>query len=628
MTVPVIQDVVNGIAPIENELLGVHPRLHFTPQAIEELRGKIGTQPWSRYFARIRTLADGGKMPDLALVYLLTGESKYLDGAREALLGLVNNPAWPKNPPHDGFVWSDLMYNLALGYDWLYHDLEPAFRQQVRDFLYEQARKHYEPMATHGFYHVNVYAHNHMTNLGLNVLSAACALFGEVEGIGPWLRYFMEKVRTITEALAADGASPEGICYGAFFTEYYMKMLDLTRTLLGWDFFTDNAYLRHVPNYFLYCMLPERRLTEGNVHLCFGDGVRYNWHGPEYFLRKLAAEYRNPYAEWAADLQEEKHASRDIGAFLNLAWDDPAVTPKPPADLPTLHHFTDKGLVIMRSGWDGDESVFGFRCGPHAGRHALKNYPQSIGGGHMAPDAGSFLLYAHGDWLISDGWYAKKFTNYRNTVLVNGIGQTGEGGEWFECLELRREKRGPSIPRVEREADYDYIIGNVAPAYEHAAKLIRYLRHVLYLRPDCWVLIDELETVEPSTFDLYFHAYGQPFQTDRPFTPAGERVWTTGGENGSLRITALQPDNVQGFPEIQQMLGIGAHRDREMCILRLRNGEPATRALFVTVLEAYPTAGKAKIQPRFEQNELILGTDRFSLSPWQADPAMPAIERI
>ena len=41
----------------------------------------------------------------------------------------------------------------------------------------------------------------------------------------------------------------------------------------------------------------------------------------------------------------------------------------------------------------------------------------------MAPDAGSFKLFAHGDYLIDDGWYAKKFTSSRNTVLVNGIGQ-------------------------------------------------------------------------------------------------------------------------------------------------------------------------------------------------------------
>ncbi len=625
MTTATIQDVFNGIGPIETTLAGVHPRLHLTAETLTDLRAKLTATPWARHFARVRRLADTGKMPDVALVYRLTGEAQYLEGARQQLDQLLTTTAWPKRCPEDGFVWNDMLYNLAVGYDWLHHDLPPTYREQVRDFLHEQARKLFVAMAQHTLYPAGSYTHNYMPYLCTNLLAASGALFGEVEGIGPWLRYLMEKTRAFRAALGSDGASQEGISYGGCYIGDCVRLFDLIRGLLGWDFFKDHAFLAHAPEFYLYSMIGREAITPRSVHLCFGDGVRYNWHGPDATLRKLAVEYRNPYATWAADVQEATGASKDGAAFLNLLWDDPMLKPKAPTDLPTLRHFTDKDQVFMRSGWDGKEAVFGFHCGPHAGHHALRNYPQCIGGGHMAPNAGSFLLFAYGDWLISDGWYSRKLTEYHNTVQVNGIGQTGGGGDWFDCRELRRERRSPSILRADHSAFCDYLIGDVAPAYEHAAGLTRFLRHVLYVRPDCWVLIDELTAAGPSTFDLYFHAFGEYFKADRPFLPAGERAWRTGGDHGSAQITVLAPTDVQGFPEIQQMGGIGAHRDRDMCILRLRNAAPAEGAVFITVLEAHPTRGTPRLHPVLAGDCLVLGDATVHIAPGQLDPAAPAL---
>lgn len=630
MAAAVIQDVFNGIAPIETTLVGVRPRLHLTPAALLDLRGKLGQAPWSRHFTRVRQLADAGHLPDAALVYRLTGEAPYLASARQQVDQLLGSTAWPKRCPEDGFVWKDMMYSLALGYDWLYEEWEQAYRTQVRDFLHEQARKLFVAMAQHTLYPASLYTHNYMPYLCVNLLAAAGALFGEVEGIGAWLRYLMEKIRAFQAALSRDGASQEGLSYGGCYIGDCARLLDLVRSLLGWDVFAGNAFLAEAPNFYLYSMLGHKDIQPRSVYLSFADSVRYNWHGPDATLRKLAVEYHNPAAMWAADVQESAGASKEGPIFLNLLWDDPALKSQAPAALPTLHHFADKDQVFMRSGWDGHEAVFGFHCGPHAGHHALRNYPQCIGGGHMAPNAGSFLLFAHGDWLISDGWYSQKFTEYHNTVRVNGIGQTGEGGSWFQCQELRREKRGPSILRADHSASYDYLIGNVAPAYEHTAKLTRFLRHVLYVRPDCWVLVDELVAADPATFELYFHAFGDYFKTDRPFLPAGERAWRTGGKHGSVRITALAPPDGQGFAEVQQIKGIGAHRDREMCILRLRNTAPAQRTIFITVLEAYPTAGAPRYQPVLHSNRITLGEIAVQINPGRPDPAEPAlrVERI
>jgi hypothetical protein len=219
--------------------------------------------------------------------------------------------------------------------------------------------------------------------------------------------------------------------------------------------------------------------------LCFGDGAYGHWYGPATYLHKIAAYYRDPLAQGTAALYRSAQASTRLSSLYSLLWYADDVPATPANELPLARHFTDKDIVFMRSDWQGDETIVGFKCGPHAGHHALQHYPQCIGGGHMAPDAGTVLLYAYGERMISDGGYAQKYTAFRNTVLVNGKGQTGETDgttDWFECSDLRREKRGPFILRADLSAELDYLIGNVAPAYGPEAGLTRYLRHLVYLR--------------------------------------------------------------------------------------------------------------------------------------------------
>jgi len=629
-----IQDAVNHLTPIERELVHVHPRLYFTREAIEDLKGKLEADPWAHFLADLRLAADSGDLANRIFLYLLTGEREVYDSALQTLRQTMENPG-------DAFRTT---FNLAVAYDWLYGELDEETLVALRGLLNQRGRQGYEELALYEVYPASTYGWNIFADDFCNTAAAGAALFGDVPNVGPWLRFVLEKTRTVTTALGADGVSPEGICYGGFFTENYAKTAVLVRDLLGWDFLADNAYLQNVRNFYVYSMLPLSRLglPQGEaasrwVHLPFADSVRYNWYGPDTFLRLAASIYRDPVAQWAAKVQNDRGTAARISTFLNFAWYDPGVDSEPPDGLPTTHHFADKDVVTMRSGWDGDESMATFKCGPHAGHHALRNYPQCIGGGHMHPDAGAIMVYAHGDYLLCDTGYTRKFTAYRNTIVVNGIGQTGEpdgDGDWFECTELRREKRAPRLLRVDIGGDMDYLIGDVAPAYELEAGLQKFLRHVLYLKPDCWVLVDELVCGETSTFDLYFHSHGAQHGADHPFVPGSESTWTTGGDNGKLQVTALAPDDVQGFAELQAIDGIGAHQSREITALRLRNGTPAVEAVFVTVLQAYPAGGRPEYSASAENGAsgrvLVLsgahGTRRFHLVPGREDPAAVALE--
>ncbi|MCC6227569.1 MAG: heparinase II/III family protein, partial [Microthrixaceae bacterium] len=517
-----------------------------------------------------------------------------------------------------------------------YHDLESGLKERLRDWLDREGRREYEALAKHEVYQAGVYGWNIAGDQFHNIAAAGFALYGEVPKVAPWLRYVTERARVVTQALGADGVSPEGICYGGFFTDTYVKTLDLVHRLMGVDLFAGNAYLQQMAWFFAFSSLPRRRLQQHDSLLCLGDGHPYHWVGPASYLHKAAACYRDPLAQWTAALYRAAGASTKPSSLCSLLWYDPAVPDTRPPTLPLAHHFTDKDVVTMRSDWEGDETVLVFKCGPHAGHHALKHYPQCIGGGHMAADAGTILFYSHGERMISDGGYARKYTSYRNTVLINGVGQTGEcdgSSDWFECSQLRAEKRGPSILHVSLRRDRDYVLADVAPAYGAEARLARFLRHVLYLRPDTVVIVDELVATAPVTCELWFHAHNAPHgKAEHPFVAAGPGVWESASPQGRCRVSALLPVPVVAEPGLQRVLGIGAHVDRDMDVLRLRNAEPVASALFITVIEAL---GPAEARPvpmlqarspglalRLHQSD---ATWSCILSPGQAQPATPIV---
>lgn len=623
MQIPPIDDVIYGSTPIENQYANAHPRLHFGAADLEQLRPKLNREPWKTWLAEVRECAENSLLHQ-AFLFALTREPVWLNRATQTITAILDKPT-------SAFC---IEYYLACAYDWLYADLPPALRDRLQTFLDTHLRPKYEAFAKHELYQAGTVGWNISSEVLSNIAAAGFALYGEVPNVAPWIRFITEKARVVTQALGPDGVSAEGICYGGFFTDTYVKTIDLVNRLMGVDLFENNEYLQNLPWLYLFDTLPRKRMTHNNSVLCLGDGATGHWYGPASYLHKIAARYRNSMAQAIVKNHRAVGASTKLSSLYSLLWYDPAVSDRMPANLPLARHFTDKDIVAMRSDWKGDESVLLFKCGPHGGHKALHQYPQCIAGGHMAADAGTILLYAHGERLISDGGYAKKYTAYRNTVLVNGIGQTGEcdgTGDWFECSDLRREKRGPALLRVDLGKTVDYLIGNVAPAYKPEARLTRFLRHVIYLRPDTCILIDELAAAQPSTFELWFHADTQPHgKPEHPFQPVGPQAWETRAPNGRCRITSLVPTGVEAEPGLQLIQGVGAHVDRETDVLRLRNPQPLASAVFVTILDAFAPNQKRPLPEISRQGKTytlkaVSGGKRWiiRLQPGQKNPAAP-----
>ena len=633
---------------------GVHPRLYLSQARVTTLTSMLQTEPYAALWEDVRRVADygvshdppdywvsddpnrdeqlwqrqvGDMIPHLAIAYVLSGERGYLDAAERWMLASAQYPTWGLGDT-DGLdlAAGHQLYGLAIGYDWLYRDLDSGTRDVVRNCLYTRGQYMYTHLLNEQVWWHDAYLQNHQWANLTGLATAGLALWGDVDGVDDWILLPLQKYRIVMASLGPDGASHEGVSYWSYGLEHMLKFIDLAKGLLDENLLEVSPWLQQTSSFRLYSMLPRMSWSADSDAMNFADGTRYDFSGPDYMLRKLAAEYRDGHAQWLADEVSAAHLTGWSARFLNLLWVDPTVPPVPPADLPLLRHFGDMDMVFDRSSWGGAEAVLGFKCGPYIGHQALSAYSYDPGGGHVHPDAASFLLFAYGDWLIVDDGNTLKTTAFQNTALVNGVGQEGDGLPFFEGDLLSAEHRGPQIVRVDPGVEYDYMVGDATPAYRSEAGLTRFFRHILYLKPACWVIVDELEADRPSLFELYLHA-------DFAFRRSSGKSFTLRGPNGSLAISPLEPEDVRGETLQQQLVGKDGEPAGIIQALRLSNRDARARALFVTVLEAYPSGGRQQISPSIEESDqgetLVLEapdrTWRFAIRPDRPDYSSPIL---
>jgi len=590
------------------------PFLHLTSKRILDLKQKIKTEPYATLFKEIRDVADiavkfgpppylkkhrsgneqlwqrevGNMIPHLAIMYLMTDDRKYLDAAQKVMLASAGYKTWGLGREEStGLAAAHQLYGLALGYDWLFDKLDPGSKRVIKNCLKTRGQIMYHKLLNEEVWWHKKYLMNHMWVKIAGLAAAGFTLSPEEPDVKKWILLSLSKLEKSIAALGDDGVSHEGVAYWSYGLEYLLKFMDLARQHLGKDLFRNSEWFKNTASFRLYAMLPKRFWTEKSNAINFSDGPRGDYgHGPDYLLRKLAAEYRDPYAQWLAQELDNANLTGIKGRFLNLIWYDPSITPKSPVDLSTFKHFKDMDIVVMRSDWKGNEALMAFRCGPHLGHHALKRFDFDPGAAHVHPDAGTYQIFAYGDWLIVPDGYSLKKTKFQNTILVNGIGQEFEGGDWKISTKLFREKRGANIVKAVSGVEFDIVLGNAQPAYGKDTGLKKYLRHILYLKPACWVIVDELETAHPSQFELILHS-------DFPPEKKENNAYRIAGPQGSMDVALFCSSAIKSRTFKQKIDKSGR---KQLDALAFSNLTNTNKLLFVTVLYAYPTVKRGNFQ--------------------------------
>lgn len=252
---------------------------------------------------------------------------------------------------------------------------------------------------------------------------------------------------------------------------------------------------------------------------------------------------------------------------------DPTVPPVGFHQLAPGKHFDDSGFVVMRSGWDENATVVGFRCGPAPG-HRNQNDPRPLerrgfGPGHQHP-----------------GYVHMKTTGEHNTVLVNGHGQT------------------------ESTPEYDYAIGDAGNIYVDEAGLAGFRRHLLYLRPGVVVVADDLAAKAPARFEWLLQALDYINRTG-----AGTFEIREGGVR--LSVNPVLPAKYE--PAIASREYRGSNLNGKLVTLNLRV-EAVSRTRFLVVMAVLDDASAPAPQVAYANGRLSI---RHGGRSWKVRVAEP-----
>jgi hypothetical protein len=195
------------------------------------------------------------------------------------------------------------------------------------------------------------------------------------------------------------------------------------------------------------------------------------------------------------------------------------------------------GIVSARTDWTGNENLLIFKCGPFIGHKAVMEFSRDPGGGHTHPDAGHFSLFANGEWLMRDDGVGPKWTNRHNTLLLDGRGQLGEGGDGFRATEYLGARARPRILAAVSTPQLDHIAGDATEAYPRHLGLKRFVRHLLFVKPDVLLVLDDVLCESQRDMELRFHP-----QSTVCVTAEGNSVIV--GKQTVLDMELLTPNDV------------------------------------------------------------------------------------
>ncbi|HSD66985.1 MAG TPA: heparinase II/III family protein [Vicinamibacteria bacterium] len=605
------------------ELKALRPTSHREPFAVA--RGEADTYlsrplPADRSRAINAYRGHGQVLPGLALMYRLTDDSAYLEAARRWLRCLVGFETWDGS---QNLGRASFATGVSLAYDWLHDVLSPPERAAIRDRLLREGRI-LAPVVAAQHRLLSNHLHNEMCGLAM----IGYALWGEEAEAERFVAVAEEKARVTLEHAPPDGAWPEGPSYWGYGLSYLLRMLEAKRLLGRGDDFATNAWLRSTGDYFVYLSLPEAAWARGTVVANIADAPLDGGPHGGVVLRRLASAYGNGVYQHMADSLMRRDLPRGDpadrretahGTWMHLLWYDPAVAPTPPDRLPTMRHFDDMGLVSMRSGWGKDAAVLVFHAGSGPGRRNMGD-PQraamrGFGPGHAHPDINAFSIFARGQWLAVDPGYSQvKDTRDHNTVVVNGRGQAGEGDKWLDYWAFQQRSPAPSIRRAETTARYDTVLGDAGAIYVDEARLRRFRRQVLFLKPDVFVIADDIEAQGPSRFEWLLHAperslslgKGGAFEIARP----GVR----------LHGVFLRPATARGRV-VTRVTGSSGF-DPTSCLVEEMTGEAARPLAVLSVLGE----GEAPPRVRLAEDRLLIRKGEAEWTIRVADePAAPDV---
>ncbi|MEW5848061.1 MAG: heparinase II/III family protein [Myxococcota bacterium] len=657
--VPTFDELVSHPVALRPELTGVHPRVFATGQELEALRKRARTthrDEWTRVLQNLPALTSAPPPPPgpqarrsqnnaayaivgAALAWQIERRPEYLEAARRWTLAAIDYEPWgyTYNKPNVDLAAGHLLYAIGWAYDLLYNDLSSQERVRIRASLERHAQQvynHFAPGKDKKF----AFTQNHdfIPTAGLGV--AALALMGESADAPRWAALARAHHHRAAQMLSPDGYYYEGVEYWIFSMPWLVHFLDAWEHSTGESLWNRDVF-RNWKLFMAHVILPDgqnafdigdawegahTRAKSGNdyVRVYPGGTLQSNYN----VLYRVASRFQDAEAQAVAErLASFGHSN--LEEYWTLLWRDAELEAASMDRIPLAHHFKDSGVFFQRTSWNKDALAFAFKAGPPQGHRVaelLARMPEArLDSGHAHPDAGSFIIWAHGRYLTGDTGYAGIPNAANHNTLT--FGEFGQGKPvahdvWRELPYQRLTDI--RIRDVKSEGGRVRIVADVAAAYPDEARLKRFTRTFSFDGRDTFTVEDQVELGEARVVNWHL-------QSDAPFEQRGGRYFNGGVAGAGVELSMTQPARVSfaaGEASVKSpgppgKIETGSLEQRGY-MLTASTPAPVTRATFSATLKVRPpvTIPQAGATTMLRLREGKLGA---ALSP---DPRFQAVE--
>lgn len=512
---------------------------------------------WTAYASGIRD-----RLETLSWAYIVTQEQPFADRAKAYALSVAGWGTW--NDPSYGcsgatcLDTAHLTFGVSAAYDILYDQYTVEERSLLEHAI---DGKGLAPL----YRDIAVFQDHNLLALRASALaSGASALLGSKDRASAYLNRAIAYFDWYFDSKMESGQQ-EGIGYTSFSMENIILAVDSVTRVTAIPGLIEHPFLNDFvvrwTNYFL--------APGGGGLANFSDSL-YAHYFP-LTMNVIHSWLDNGEAGWY--LAETNAGNTTLAGFMYF---NPNATVTPPAG-PASAVLDEIGWAALRSGWESNDTLLAF----------ISN-DSSMGHNHY--DQNSFQLATNGTWIAADPGYQDYVPGPNNeftvrlghsTIQVDGMGQSVKGGGQLST--------GLLAPA------YDYVKGSAAEAYQNPL-LRKYDRHIVFVKPHYYVMLDELQADVPRDFDwVMFNGLQSEFKIDGlQAIPGEQRLGSRlnvrkGGAELSVEYLAEDPLSIA----IGQYPGAEKYGD----FVKVRStAAKSAQGKFLTVLQAKPLEEAGKLE--------------------------------
>jgi len=467
---------------------------------------------------------------------LLTDDSterqKIVNHCIKALRAIATwNPQGMTSHKANDQVNREIMYKCAMAYDWLYDDLSEEDRKAITDMIKtrwdimgdfaDKITKN--PLDSHGW-----------TILGYQGI-VSYALSYDVD----WAKEKFEEILPLYTAVlppwsTQDGGWSQGTGYWKHGTNSNKEFIDVIQ-LSGLVSLYDKAWMKNEPIWLLYTNAVGSYGSfgdEGNTHIAESTPNTRQSMARHMFFNESAL---------AARLANDQGGQNK--SYLYNYYTAPAEDMEEDKDLiyPGGHHMQDLDWAIMSSDLaDPNRVQFTFKSSPYGSFN------------HSHSDQNAFVLQAYGEKLAVRSGYYDYYGEDHHLAIANAshshntITVDGGKGQAYKSFSGKGE-----IDQFVTHLSFDSVTGSAADAYmgtnpdlyggAFAGSLDKFDRSIIYIRPDVFIVIDDLDATgeTASSFEWWLNGPTSNIDTD----PANKTAHIQNG-NAHLTARAVYPENI------------------------------------------------------------------------------------